>query len=93
MPAPSDPAEIVDMLETQAGKTLDILMQEHGTTRGTYEAALAEFQGLEILKDSADAFRIRVTPHHADHHRRPVCPRRGEGGLIPAAHGGPGMSK
>ncbi len=54
---PNDPAEIVTFLETYAGKILDLLAQPHGIDRGTYEGALAEYQGAVILKDSGIAYK------------------------------------
>jgi hypothetical protein len=54
---PNDPAAIVAFLETHAGKILELLAQPHGIDQGTYDAALAEWQGAVILKDSAAPFQ------------------------------------
>jgi len=54
---PTDPELIVAFLQQTADKLLSILAQPHGIDQGTYDAALAEYQGAAILKDSADAYK------------------------------------
>jgi len=54
---PTDPVLIVAFLEEVSLKLLAILANPHGIDQGTYDAALAEYQGAAILKDSAEAYK------------------------------------
>src|SRR5262245_28346384 len=48
--------EIIRLMTEAAETILRTVAQVHGTTQATHEAALAEFQGAQILKNSGDPF-------------------------------------
>ena len=58
---PTDPQLIADFLEQCANSILGLLAQPHGIDQGTYDAALAEFQGAVILRDSAEPFQHAIS--------------------------------
>jgi hypothetical protein len=63
--AANTPDLLVTFLEERANTILRLLAQPHGFDQGTYDAALAEYQGAQILDDSAEAYQHGVSMRNA----------------------------